>query len=1461
MVEFLQKRARVLETISINRPQHVNPKSVNHPSAPKKSNQPRFSANAATEIVAKSFPMCPACERQKHSIFDCSVFNGLDSKGRMKVVTDKKLCSNCFRSDHFARNCRSKYSCKHCSKRHHSMIHPGPYELNLPTTDENAVSGLANPGSSTMLAAVSAVPVNEPPSSMAVAQSTSVLLTTVVLLVVDAYGQEHIARVLLDTGSQPNAISERLCQQLHLNRRSVNVPIAGVDGTVTNAKHEVTAEVRSRVSDFREVIDFLVLRKVTSDTPSVPFNASELKLPNDLPLADPDFGTPRRVDMIIGAAHFFSFLRNGRFRLPSLLFVETVFGWIASGKIDESSGNYQQPIATCHVATVVPVDELLQRFWQIEEVNGSNYSVDEQNCEDFYQQTVSRDPTGRYIVRMPKHPQCDQMIGESRAMAMRRLQWLDKRLQKDDEMKAQYYAFMEEYISLGHMVLAPHDDNNGSTNCYLPHHPVVKQSSTTTKVRVVFDGSAKTSTGHSLNDALLVGPVVQDDILDIHLRFRMVKIAVVADAEKMYRQVLMHHTDRPLQKILWPPSSSGTVQAYELCTVTYGLAPSSFLATRTLLQLAEDHGSEYPKASKALRKNVYVDDFITGDNTIDGAIQLRTELMQLLQKGGFLLRKWCSNSLQVLDGLPPELLGTQSSIKFGPEETIKTLGISWEPKADVFKFDTSIIVNNQTPTKRNILSTIAQLFDPLGIISPVVVQAKILMQHLWLLALEWDAEVPPEIRQQWVRFAEQLPQLANFRIDRYALVPKYRRIELHCFADASKAAYGACIYVRSESSDGSVKISLLASKSKVAPLKPLSIPRLELCAALIASRLYDRISKALDINFSVVVFWSDSTVVLQWMKSPPRSWKTFVANRISEIQSTTHGSEWLHVAGKDNPADLVSRGMSAEELVANNLWKYGPTWLQEDISRWPVQLTQEDQLPSEEMEANPNVILTTQTLKPTSLFERFSSYPLLLGAVAYCFRFYNNTRRNKEHRKSSSVLSAAELQHSKLALVKLVQAETFPEDLKQLKKRQMVSGKSSLRLLNPFLDSDGLIRVGGRLRLSDAPYDVKHQIVIPGFHPFSQLLLKHQHRKLVHGGITLTLAVVRDEFWPLNGRKSVRSAIRKCYECSRSNPQPIQQPIGQLPVARVTANEAFVCTGVDYCGPIFLKPIHRRAASRKSYICVFVCLSTKAVHLELVSDLSTAAFLMALDRFVWRRNKPQHLYSDNGTNFIGAKNALHELYAMLQPGPDNDKISKHLAEDSIQWHLIPPRAPNFGGLWEAAVKVAKTHLVRQLGSSLLSIEEFSTVLTKIEGCMNSRPLLPLSSDPNDFAALTPAHFLVKNMIRPIPEADVRDVPFNRLNQYQKLQKYAQTFWHRWRNEYLKELNLQYNANPKRYQINVGDIVIVKDESLPPARWPLARITELHTGLDGVTRVVTVRTPTGIFKRAVCKICPLECSTE
>lgn len=1482
MIEYLQKRARVLETILINRPNSSSSSSASSKpgsgSGSKKQNHPRLNINAAVTdgSSSKTFPMCPACEKQKHALVDCTVFNGMNAAARLKVVNDKRLCSNCFRNDHFVRACRSKFTCRHCFKRHHSMIHPGPGETHQADADvrnrASVPSGESQPSNPNPL--VSAVAAAVPPvesttgpvlANPAVkATHANVLLSTVVLLVVDAYGQEHVARALLDSGSQPNAISERLCQQLHLTRSRINIPICGVDGTVTNAKHQVRAEIRSRVFPFQQTLDFLVLRRVTSDSPPISFATSCWKIPDALPLADPEFNVTRRIDMIIGAGQFFDFLREGKVRLAANLpmLIETVFGWIVTGTLKETVGESDRAPVACHVATVTPVDELLERFWRVEEVAGSNYSVDEQRCEELFCQTVSRDPEGRYIVQMPKHPQYEQMIGASKTSALRRFRWLEQMLEKNEGLKLQYHDFMKEYLSLGHMQEVSEDDDNQILECYLPHHPVIKESSTTTKVRVVFDGSARTSTGKSLNDSLLVGPVVQDDIVTIVVRFRQFPVALVADAEKMYRQVWMHPTDRPLQKIVMRFDSNQPIKIYELATVTYGLAPSSFLATRTLLQLVEDEGAAYPNASNAVRKNIYVDDYIGGEFSVEGAIQLQSELTQLMQKGGFRLRKWVSNSPEVMAKIPQELLGTtQSALKFDQDETIKTLGILWEPEADVFRFNVSVSLTTQEATKRSILSAIAQLYDPLGLVSPVIVQAKIMMQHLWLLSLNWDDQVTPEMQRKWDCFCQQLPQLSNFRIDRCAFTPNLNHVEIHTFTDASDVAYGACVYVRSVDTDGSIKVSLLASKSKVAPLKRLSIPRLELSAALIGSRLYEKIILALDVPVKASYFWSDSTVVLQWMKLPPRTLKTFVANRISEIQSTTHGSEWLHVAGEENPADLVSRGLSASELVNSEKWKFGPSWLREPKSSWPIQVYETADLPVDELEQKKTTMLATITASPDPLFLRYSRYLRMLNLVGFVLRFARNALSKPENRSGGKVLDAEEVNAAKLVLARLVQRESFPEELKLLQQGRRVPKQSKLRLMNPYLDADGLIRVGGRLQCSREAFDIQHPIILPGFHPFTRLLIKHHHEKLIHGGIMATLAVVRDEFWPLNGRRAVRSVLRMCFRCSRATPRPIEQPIGQLPPARVTAGEAFECTGVDYCGPIYLKPVQRKAASRKAYICVFVCLSTKAVHLELVGDLSTTAFLMALNRFIWRRNKPRHIYSDNGTNFIGAKNALHQLYTMLQPGSAHDHIKQNLAQDGIQWHLIPPRAPNFGGLWEAAVKVAKKQLVRQLGDSLLSYEELTTVLVSIEGSMNSRPLMPLSDDPNDCRALTPSHFLVRNMIRPLPEPDVRNVPLNRLGQYERLQAYSQRFWHQWRNEYLKELQSLHKVNPRQFKIDVGSVVILKDESLPPARWPLARIIATHPGPDGVTRVVTLRTPGGEFKRAVSKICALPCTEE
>nr|XP_049466972.1 uncharacterized protein LOC125908320 [Anopheles coluzzii] len=562
------------------------------------------------------------------------------------------------------------------------------------------------------------------------------------------------------------------------------------------------------------------------------------------------------------------------------------------------------------------------------------YSPDERHCESFYKHTTKRDDSGRYIVRLPKQPDFDAKLGLSRPQAIRRFELLERRLERDPALREAYQDFMKEYLALGHMSPISTDCDDTAAY-YLPHHPVFKASSTTTKVRVVFDGSAKTSTGFSLNETLRVGPIVQDELIDIILRFRTYKIAVVADIAKMYRQIVLHPDDRRLVRIFFRFSPQSPIELYELNTVTYGLSPSSFLATLTLLQLAEDEGADFPLASPALRHNFYVDDFIGGANSVSEARELRQQLSELLSKAGFELRKWTSNCLGVLSGLTAEHIGTQSSLQFVPNETVKALGIAWKPELDVLCFESTAIMETANLTMRSILSNIARMFDPLGLIAPVIIRAKLLMQELWLQKIGWDDPVPVHICNKWKSVTDDWKDLESFKSERYVLLPN-SKIQFHTFADASEVAYGACIYARCEDQQGRVRVSLLASKSRVAPLKRVTLPRLELCAAVLGAHLHHRVRRAMGIDTTESFFWSDSTVTLNWIASPPNTWKTFVANRVAEIQNYSHPRQWKHIPGSSNPADLVSRGMSAAEMLKGSIWSCGPEWLALSPSKWPM---------------------------------------------------------------------------------------------------------------------------------------------------------------------------------------------------------------------------------------------------------------------------------------------------------------------------------------------------------------------------------------------------------------------------------------------------------------------------------------------------------------------------------------------
>nr|XP_040241612.2 uncharacterized protein LOC120961699 isoform X1 [Anopheles coluzzii]XP_049461104.1 uncharacterized protein LOC125906417 isoform X1 [Anopheles coluzzii]XP_049463243.1 uncharacterized protein LOC120950902 isoform X1 [Anopheles coluzzii]XP_049464286.1 uncharacterized protein LOC125907234 isoform X1 [Anopheles coluzzii] len=1197
--------------------------------------------------------------------------------------------------------------------------------------------------------------------------------------------------------------------------------------------------------------------EVAAKLPSHHINISRWNIPPGLSLADPHFNQAESIDMIIGAEHFYTFFPTAERiyladKLPIL--INSVFGWLVVGPASEEVVN---PHSNPTRVSMVSLEEKIEQFWKAEELHACEpYSVEEKHCEELYRSKTGRNSDGRYVVQMPKHPEFSVRLGESKGQALRRFYSLEKRLSRNSQLKKEYHAFMQEYIDLGHMQPVNENASSPTKTFYLPHHPVIKESSSTTKVRVVFDGSAKTSTGYSLNEALCVGPIVQDELLDIILRFRTYFVALVGDIEKMYRQILLHEDDRALVRILFRFSSTSPVKEYELNTVTYGLAPSSFLATRTLLQLVQDEGSNYPLASRAIR-NFYVDDFIGGASSVEEAIQLRSELTGMMLKGGFPLRKWTSNRLEVLQELDASQIGTKSSLQFDTDETIKALGVCWEPERDNLCFASSIKPLQLPSTKRSICSEIARLFDPLGLIAPVVVRAKIMMQQLWALSIGWDETVPESFGLKWKDFYEKLEILTCYRIERYCFALR-SNVQLHIFTDASESAYGSCVYARCEDAEGNIKISLLASKSRVAPLKRISLPRLELCGAVLGAHLYEHIAKAIQLPVQSVHFWSDSSITLHWIKAAPNTWKTYVANRVADIQQCTKGHTWRHVPGQQNPADLVSRGMTAPDFIKSSIWISGPAWLALPSNEWP---TSEPLLPTG-IEKETRLLVAVASASPAvnPWFKRWSSYSQLLHIIAYCKRFIKNLRLKARTKPAgdpvSIVLTPEQNEEAKAFLVKTAQDDAFRNEISALRNGQPIKKNSPIRNLNPFLDNQGVLRVGGRLNLADLPFQSKHPALLPKGHPFTRNIVVHYHWKLLHAGGRNLISNIREEFWPLDARRLVRSITRECFRCFRSDPFIACQRIGQLPASRVTPSRPFSNVGIDYAGPFYLKPVHRRAAACKAYLCLFVCFATKAVHLELVCDLSTSAFLAALRRFIARRGKPCHIHSDNGKNFEGASNEITELASLIARKEEEQQVNEFCTSQGISWHFNPPRAPHFGGLWESAVKVAKRHLYRILGASRLSFEDLYTILTQIEAVMNSRPLLPLSENPDELAALTPGHFLIGTSMQALPEPNLCDVPLNRLEHYWKLQAYVQRFWVHWKGEYLQELQKDTVGHEQNPQFTIGRMVILIDELLPATRWPLARIVETHAGRDGITRVVSVRTSKGIYKRPITKICLL-----
>lgn len=489
---------------------------------------------------------------------------------------------------------------------------------------------------------------------------------------------------------------------------------------------------------------------------------------------------------------------------------------------------------------------------------------------------------------------------------------------------------MEDYEKRGHMSLVSSDAIAEEMQYFIPHQPVLRPDSITTKLRVAFDASAKSENDKSLNDILLVGPNLQNNLLHILLRFRTYKYVITGDIAMMFRQTLVAETDRSMQLILWRSMEDAPMKTFSLNTVTYGTSCAPYLAMRCLKQLAKEESDAYPLAQRVLKSDFYMDDVLTGSDDREEIISLQKQLTALLAKGQFQL-KWRSNDDHILHSLVAEGKSEELLI-IDKNAALKTLGILWNQKEDVLQYQEKETRLGKV-TKRNVISEIAQIYDPLGLLGPIMIVAKIIMQQLWRLHLQWDESLPQELYHQWRTYQSAWNQLSDLKILRRVMAPDSTgRMIIHGFSDASERAYGACLYAVIRNSTGYLHSHLLCAKSRVTPLKVLTIARLELCAALLLARLCRAVQEALGDRIEDVQLWSDSTIVLGWINTCPSTLKTFVANRVAQIQVIGLQDVWRHVPSAENPADILSKGTSLQELKINQLWWHSPSWLCEENS-------------------------------------------------------------------------------------------------------------------------------------------------------------------------------------------------------------------------------------------------------------------------------------------------------------------------------------------------------------------------------------------------------------------------------------------------------------------------------------------------------------------------------------------------
>lgn len=1355
---------------------------------------------------------CLLCDND-HKTVECRRLTEATVSQRRRLLIEKNICQNCCNfSNHKAINCFLPPQCKFraCRQKHNTLLHqendnsPGtPMRVNCHNANDNLFYQII-------------------PVTLHNQKTT-----------VSTYA-------LIDPGSSTSLILEEVRKQLGAQGEVKPLTLSWTNGSIQSEPASKVVSLKIQGPNGRR-FDVKNLRSVQElDLPMQSINARTLKRQykhlNNINLQGYLNAIPT---VLLGLPH--SYIthaidsRSGKENEP--IAQKSRLGWVLFG------GRNTSP-QTSPLFTVTEkkneedktLRDLMRGFFSTEEfgVKANTEMVSsraDNHALEIMRRTCKKLEKGYEIGLLWKSN--TPTLPDSYQQALTRLKTLERKIDTDPKIKEWYHNEIASYVKKGYARKASTYElleTKGNIN-YIPHFFVINYNKPVPKPRLVFDAAAQNK-GISLNSQLYAGPDGTTPIFGVLTRFRENEIGCSGDIREMFHQVKIREQDQSAQRFLYRSTPTEVPQVYVMQAMIFGATCSPACAQFIKNENALKYIDKYPDAVNAICNNHYVDDYLDSFSCPETAIETIKTVCQIHDEANFFIRNFVSNSKEVLRGIPDDRRSQENLMKIEDKEQHfeKVLGMYWDTNSDTFRYKLKNIPTGLF-SKREMLSFIMRIYDPVGLIANIVIEGKVLMQRLWKAGVDWDDNVPEFEMQNWTKFLNRIRSIENIHIPRcFSKTKHVVSREIHTFVDASEDAFAAVAYMKTVHEDG-VDINIIAAKTRVAPTKPLSIPRLELQAAVLGIRLAATIRKELRLKIDREYYWSDSKTVLAWIRSEPRNYKQFVALRIGEILQESSADQWHWVASKDNPADEATK-------VNHNpsIWLTGPAFLHLGATVTP----------------NTQVMVTFEEVRPVHTIRAIektdwgcinvdwcSDWNRLKRSLAIGLKFMDYLRAKVNSTNFSNVISKEDLDRAERQLLRKAQWEGYPEEMISLHAKGIIKNDSKIRNLTPQLDDQQIMRSVTRLEKANFLHtETKNPIILPKKHTITKLIVKHYHEKYKHKKTETIIAAIRQRFWIIDLRAVVKNVVDKCQKCKNDKARPSPPIMAPLPRCRLAVRQKpFTHTGVDYFGPLNIA-IGRR--SEKRWGAVFTCLTTRAVHIELATDLSASSFIICLKNMQHRRGKVSHIYSDNGTNFVGANNEM-------------TRLQERCATEGIDWHFNPPSAPHFGGAWERVVKEIK---------SLLPMEEtykeevLRTVLTEIEFMINNRPLTHIPLDREDEEALTPAHFLLGHSGEAEPNiGDISKAEATRSN-WKKAQAITAHYWNRWITEYLPKLGKREKWFNKAEQIQVGDVVTFPDDQRK-GKWLKGRVTKVNPGKDNQVRSACVKIGNTEVTRPTVKLAVLE----